>query len=173
LKHRPELELPRDTRITESRGAPQAGVVIHNDPSPWRKTHHRLEAFFSYGALRLGDNHQQASVFDSNTLTVHHRDIAFERAAREQLAALGAKEEWHYGAHGKCLAISSNKLGRLISELVDAGWRAFKRQPKAFEQLAAMDGAGRQHQRRSDGVAHAALHGARALKNKGLSSDRL
>jgi superfamily II DNA or RNA helicase len=123
LKYRPELELPPETRVTESRAVPQPGVVIHPDPSPWRKTHHRLEPFFQYGSLRVAAEEPQTSTFDRETLTLHHRDPAQERMARERLVALGAKEEWHYGLHGKCLAIHANKLARLISDLAGAGWR--------------------------------------------------
>jgi superfamily II DNA or RNA helicase len=123
LKHRPALELPPGTRVTESRGAPQPGVVIHPDPSPWRKTNHRLEPYFQYGALRVSGEEPQTSTFDRDTLTVHHRDLARERFAGEKLMSLGAKEEWHYGAHGKCLAIHGNKIPRLILDLVAEGWR--------------------------------------------------
>jgi superfamily II DNA or RNA helicase len=123
LKRRPELELPPGMRVTESRNAPQPGVAIHQDPSSWRKTHHRLEPFFQYGPLRISGEEPQTSTFDRDTLTVYRRDVAKERAAGERLAALGAKEEWHYGADGKCLTIHANKLARLIRDLVSDGWR--------------------------------------------------
>jgi hypothetical protein len=123
LKHRPELELPPGTRVTELRTAPQPAVIVHPDPSPWRKTHHRLETYFQYGGLRVSGDEPQTSTFDRATLTLHHRDAQRERMASEKLVSLGAKEEWHYGTHGKCLTIHGNKLTRLIFELVANGWR--------------------------------------------------
>lgn len=123
LPRRPELELPADTRVAEMRAPPQSGVVILADPSAWRKTHHGLEPFFLYGAVRVGADVTEPSVFDRSGLIVHHRDLAHERAARERLVALGAKEELAYGQTSKSLTVSANKLTPLILDLVGAGWR--------------------------------------------------
>jgi len=123
LPHRPEIELPADAHVTEWRSPPQAGIVIHPDPSSWRKTHHRLERFFIYGPLRLTGAEPDMSVYDRASRSVYHRDLVYERTALERLFAAGAKEEWHYAELGKCLVVHANKLMRMIAELVNAGWR--------------------------------------------------
>ena len=123
LPRRPQLELPPDTRVTEVRTPPRPGVMILPDPHPWRQTHHRLAPFFLYGAVRINGDGADASLFDRDTLTVRHRDLAHERASRERLAALGAREEWSYGERAKHLTIHANKLTALIVDLVGAGWR--------------------------------------------------
>ncbi|MEP6491857.1 MAG: DEAD/DEAH box helicase [bacterium] len=125
LPRRPALELPADTRVNEVRTPPTPGVTIHQDPTPWRKTHHRLEVSFVYGAVRVGGPTPEAetSLFDRSSLTVHHRDLAFEREAHERLTALGAKEESGYGGGAKYLTINANRLMRVILDLVAAGWR--------------------------------------------------
>jgi len=125
LPRRPALELPADTRVTELRTPPQAGVTIHQDPTPWRKTHHRLEVSFMYGAVRVNGPTPEieTSVFDRDSLTVHHRDLAFEQTARERLTTLGAKEESSYGGGAKYLTINGTRLMRLILDLVAGGWR--------------------------------------------------
>src|SRR2546430_5137593 len=46
------------------------------DPSPWRDTHRRVEPFFLYGGVRAGGETPGVSLFDRETLTVHHRDRA-------------------------------------------------------------------------------------------------
>ncbi|HEY9230124.1 MAG TPA: SWIM zinc finger family protein, partial [Gemmatimonadaceae bacterium] len=123
LPHRPKLELPGGTQITESREAPQPGVVIHPDPNPWRKTHHRLEPFFLYGAVRLTGAERAASAFDRASLTICHRDFEREREARERLLALGAKQEWDYRKNEQVLTVPATKLTRQLFDLVAAGWR--------------------------------------------------
>jgi superfamily II DNA or RNA helicase len=125
LPRRPTLELPPGTQVVEARTPPQPGVAIHPDPTPWRNTHNRLAPFFLYGGVRVSGPpaESDASVFDRGSLTVHHRDLAAEKAARDRLVALGAREEWSYGDRVKSLTIHATKLTRLILDLVAAGWR--------------------------------------------------
>ena len=122
LPRRPALELPPDAHITEVRAEPQSGVVILPDPDPSRQAYHRLEPFFVYDTLRVNANTLEASIFDRETLTVHHRDLAREHTARARLLALGAREEWNAGGT-PTLSIHANKLNRLIIGLVEGGWR--------------------------------------------------
>src|SRR5262249_29794595 len=114
LPRRPTVELPPDTTVTEVRSPPQPAVTILPDPSPWRRTHHRLAPFFLYGRLRVADDQSVAPVFDRDSFTVHHRDVEQERAARARLMALGAREEWSYGNHSSSLTIHAGRLHALI-----------------------------------------------------------
>ena len=93
LPHRPALELPPDIHVTEVRAPPHPGISIHPDPTPWRKTHHRLVPFFLYGDLRVTDDAYDTPLFDRATLTVRHRDAELERLSRSRVSSLGAREE--------------------------------------------------------------------------------
>jgi hypothetical protein len=123
LPRRPALELPPDTHVTELRSPPQPGVTILPDPSPWRRTHHRLATFFLYGARRVADDGSTAPVFDRDSFTLYHRDADSEREARARLTTHGARDEWSYGERATSLTIHANKLLALIVDLVGAGWR--------------------------------------------------
>ena len=123
LPRRPALELPPDARINEVRIEPQPGVSILPDSSDWRQAHHRLEPFFLYGTHRVDMHTTDATLFDRDTLTVHPRDLARERAARGRLVGLGAKEEAPIAGRARGLSIHSSKLIPLVTDLVNAGWR--------------------------------------------------
>src|SRR5262245_12780258 len=126
LPRRPAIALPEGATVAEVRQQPRPGVVIHSDPTPWRETHHRLEVFFVYGSRRLtarDENGAAPSIFDRETLTVHHRDPAAEAAAIAHLYELGAKEEWSYTTRTQVLTVHRNKLGRMVADLTGAGWR--------------------------------------------------
>jgi hypothetical protein len=121
----PALELPGGAAIAESRAEPVPCVSIGPDPEPWRARgpSSSLALACSYGNVRAEWNVGGATIFDQETLTIHHRRLDVESAARERIFALGAKREWDYTQGRERLIVSAKKLPWLVRELLRGGWR--------------------------------------------------
>ena len=119
----PAIELPPNTGITEVREQPHPCVSILPDPSPARETHNQLVPAFVYGTTQVAGDNDASTVFDRDTLTIRHRDVDFEAAAREYLLSLGARDEWNRDSGGRTLVIPSGRIGDVIVALMHAGWR--------------------------------------------------
>ena len=123
LPRLPALDLPAGTSVSEKREPPLPCVSILPDANQWRGSRRPLKLQFLYGTTHVSGEQDSATVFDRASLTVRHRDRPFENAARAQLVALGAKEEWTYGDMTRGLVIGDAKVGALVVELLRQGWQ--------------------------------------------------
>ena len=105
-----------------SDAAPTPCVTIAQYPGAWQATLRSLVTGFRYGSVRITGTEPSPTVFDQETLTVHHRDFAFEAASRARLRTHGAKEEWDSAQGTKTLVLPANRLGPMVLDLVGAGW---------------------------------------------------
>jgi hypothetical protein len=119
----PAIDLPPGSRVSEVDGTPVPGVTISPYPGALQATLRRLNTSFRYGSVRISGTEPGTTVFDQETLTVHHRDLAFEAAARAHLRSQGAKEEWDSSEGTKTLVVPANRLGPLVLDLVSGGWQ--------------------------------------------------
>jgi len=126
LPHLPAMDLPSGTRVDERHDAPIPSVNILPHPSRWYNNRRSLELTFVYGNARASLHSEAATIFDRESLTVHHRDKAAEAAALERLHALGARAEVVPGwqrAEAAELGILTSKIAPLITELLGFGWQ--------------------------------------------------
>ncbi|MHB1298531.1 MAG: SWIM zinc finger family protein, partial [Gemmatimonadaceae bacterium] len=126
LPRLPAVDLPPGTRVAERHEPPVPSVNILPDPNVWRENRRHLELTFRYGETHVMRESDAASVFDRESLTVHHRDLAAESAALERLRALGVREEltsaWHRSG-ATALIMNVTKIAGLITELLGLGWQ--------------------------------------------------
>jgi superfamily II DNA or RNA helicase len=118
----PAIDLPPDSRVFASDAAPTPCVTIAQYPGAWQATLRSLVTGFRYGSVRITGTEPSPTVFDQETLTVHHRDFEFEAASRARLRSHGAKEEWDSAQGTKTLVLPANRLGPMVLDLVGAGW---------------------------------------------------
>ena len=65
---------------------------------------------------------KQIAIFDEERRRIVRRDLDAERAAREQLYALGFREEYDYNRSRNMPRIGAARMPRVIASLVSAGW---------------------------------------------------
>src|SRR6185503_8084164 len=125
LPHRPPLTLPEGVTVVDQQGPPrpvlsvaQARVARGSATTP-----PRLALSFQYGSATVPPESPDDPVFDREALALRHRDRDAERAARDHLLELGARETWDALRQARGLTIAANKLGATIIQLLRDGWR--------------------------------------------------
>lgn len=124
LPHVPELDLPADLSVAESRENPVPALTVTNRVNAWRGTEKcHLACQFHYGEVHLNRNATTTSVFDKTTGVLHHRQTGFEQTAIARLMSLGAREEWDHQSRHNTLVVSRTKLTSMMVTLLRDGWR--------------------------------------------------
>ena len=124
LPHVPELDLPPDLSIDESRDNPVPALTVTTRANAYRSTPmSSLALQFSYGEARVNREATTRSLFDKTTGVLHHRQTEFELTAIARLKSLGAREEWDYQSRQTTLVVSNGKLSSMMLILVREGWR--------------------------------------------------
>lgn len=129
LPRLPALDLPSEARVTERHDAPVPVVNFLPDANPWRDNRRHLELTFRYGERRVSRDSAAATVFDRESLTLHHRDREAEAVALDRLREYGAREDgwgvptWDRSGSAPPLVITTSKIARLVPDLLELGWQ--------------------------------------------------
>lgn len=121
LSAAPPITLPKGTTIREERSAPRPWLSIKT-PGVGRSPA-VLALRFQYGEAVVAAEHPDLRVFDKRRMAMQHRDPDAERAAHEQLRAMGARDRFDHETQKPALTVVRSKIARLISSAIAAGWR--------------------------------------------------
>lgn len=124
LPHVPELDLPSDLSIVESRDRPVPALTVAARVNTYRAAQtSTLAVQFYYGTARVNRDASTQTLFDETTGVLHHRQTAFEQTAIARLKSLGAREEWDYQSRQTILVVSHAKMSSMMLILIREGWR--------------------------------------------------
>src|SRR4051812_2755399 len=118
----PPIDLPHGTPVIEVHAPPVPTLKVM-PATDWDRKRRRLITGFQYGPIHINGDERAPVLYAAGTNAVHYRDFAEEAAARAQLAAHGARQEYDAEAGEPILVVPSHKLGGLVAETVRAGWR--------------------------------------------------
>lgn len=125
LPRRPPLKLPEGISVTEDHAPPQPVLAIAQLPGRAASTaaYPRLALQFRYGTATVAADSAEPTAFDRDALAIRHRDAEAERGARDRLLQLGARESWDPTRQARGFTIIPSRLGPLIVQLLQDGWR--------------------------------------------------
>ena len=119
----PTLELPESLGIREERPAPTPVVKLITEPVvSWQPSKVSAEVRFDYAGTIVDGSTRQTALFDEEARRIVRRDLDLERVAREQLYAMGFREEYDYRLSKSIPRIGAARTQRAIASLVTAGW---------------------------------------------------
>jgi superfamily II DNA or RNA helicase len=122
----PPIDLPDGAAVAESREGPIPCLTIVAEPKEVqvdrRPKLNQLLVGFLYGTTRISGVEGEPTVFERDSLIVHHRRPDIEGAARSKLSSLGAREDWDYVSGGRRLVVGQSRLTPMVLDLVRSGW---------------------------------------------------
>ena len=119
----PPLDLPESLGVREERPAP--GLVVRLVPDPvvsWQPAKVTATVKFDYAGVIVDGDVKQLALFDEERRRIVRRNPDAERAAREQLYALGFREEYDYSRSRNMPRIGAARMQRVMAHLVGLGW---------------------------------------------------
>jgi superfamily II DNA or RNA helicase len=119
----PRIDLPESLGVREEYPAPRPAVRLVPEPVvSWQPSKVTATITFDYGGVIVDSDVKQLALFDEANRRIIRRDPDAERAAREQLYAIGFREEYDYRQSRNMPRIAAGRMQRVIGQLVAAGW---------------------------------------------------
>ncbi len=119
----PPVEWPVELQWKEEHPTPLPQLTISKSNRSWEKD---LECrlTFKYGEYSASFGNGPGAWFDQRPRRAVRRDLAAERAARDQLLAAGARRDRYYGqGTPELFSLTPAKMSALVLQLTAAGWR--------------------------------------------------
>ena len=119
----PPLEIPESLGVREERPAPTPIVKLITEPVvSWQPSKVSAEVRFDYAGTVVDGTMRQTALFDEEGRRIVRRDLELERAARDQLASIGFREEYDYRLSKTIPRIGAARMSKALAALVNAGW---------------------------------------------------
>lgn len=119
----PALAVGEGLALSERREPPIPCLVSGPGKSAYRSTGRGFDLSFLYGDRRVERGAPGAAVFDRASKTLHHRDVAAERRAEEELIRLGARERQDFVTRRLQWSVPDAKWPALLGTLAAREWR--------------------------------------------------
>jgi superfamily II DNA or RNA helicase len=116
----PKLELPDGMKLEEVRPQPRPKLIVRKPAGP--ESQLLAELLFDYGGTIVPANPPQPAEYDKQAQRLIWRDAGAEAAAKGLLANQGLRYVQRDGGADDRWRIQANKLNRVVSSLVAAGW---------------------------------------------------
>jgi len=119
----PPIDLPESFGVREEHPAPTPILRVTADPVvSWQSARATGELSFDYAGTIVKAGAPQRAAFDEAGRRIVRRDPDAERAAREELHALGFRDEYDYYHGRRVTRVAASRLPRVIATLVERGW---------------------------------------------------
>ena len=123
LPRLPLMQLPDEFSVTHVHEVPGRVVALlpvpRLDGGPARV---EASLAFTYGGVRIPAASDQHTIFDRETMRIHHRDRNAELRARDELLATGFRLEHDPVRHRRVLRLPASRAERMALELARSGW---------------------------------------------------
>jgi hypothetical protein len=119
----PPIDLPESLGVVEERPTPTPVVKLIAEPVvSWQPSKVTAEVRYDYAGTLVDNDMKQTALFDEERRRIVRRDLDAERAAREQLYALGFRDEYDYRRSRQMPRVGAARMQRVIASLVTTGW---------------------------------------------------
>ncbi|HUQ81263.1 MAG TPA: SNF2-related protein, partial [Gemmatimonadaceae bacterium] len=123
LPNVPTLDLPETLGIREESPDPRPIIKLLEEPVvSWQPSKVSAEVRFDYAGTIVDGETRQTALFDEENRRIVRRNLDAERVAKEQLVALGFREEYDYRQSRTVPRIGAARMQRAIVALVSTGW---------------------------------------------------
>jgi superfamily II DNA or RNA helicase len=119
----PPIDLPESLGVVEERPTPTPVVKLIAEPVvSWQPSKVTAEVRYDYAGTMVDHDVKQTALFDEERRRIVRRDLDAERVAREQLYALGFRDEYDYQRSRQVPRVGAARMQRVIASLVTTGW---------------------------------------------------
>jgi superfamily II DNA or RNA helicase len=119
----PPIDLPESLGVVEARPTPTPVVKLIAEPVvSWQPSKVTAHVRYDYAGTLVDADVKQSALFDEERRRIVRRDLDAERLAREQLYALGFRDEYDYRESRQVPRVGAARMQRVIGALVHSGW---------------------------------------------------